>query len=67
MKTFVFQPCGWDLVDPRPGQPKPGTLVKKVQPVGCPKNGTMGHCFVEDAETGVFYGLVSLRSLKNPA
>jgi hypothetical protein len=24
----------------------------------------MGHCFVEDAETGKFYGLVLLNSLK---
>jgi len=36
----------------------------KTQPYGCPKNGTMGHCFVADASTGEFYGLVLLASLQ---
>jgi hypothetical protein len=27
----------------------------------------MGHCFVKDAETGAFYGLVLLASLKEEA
>ncbi|MGV8972210.1 MAG: hypothetical protein ACOH10_07795 [Rhodoglobus sp.] len=60
---FVFEPVGFDRFDPRPNQPKAGTLVVKVQPFGCPKNGTMGFTYVEDAETGEFYGLVLLNSL----
>lgn len=60
---FVFEPVGFDVFDRRPNQPKPGTVVVKVQPFGCPRNGTMGHCFVEDAATGEFYGLVLLNSL----
>jgi len=61
---FVFTPVGFDLFDRRPHHPKPGTVVVKVQPFGCPKNGTMGHAYVEDAETGEFYGLVLLNSLQ---
>lgn len=37
--------------------------VQKVQPVGCPRNGTMGMCYVQVAETGEFIGLVNLSSL----
>lgn len=64
MTTFVFEPVGFDLFDRRPNQPKPGTLVRKVQPAGCPRNGTMGHCYVEEVETGRFCGLVLVNSLR---
>jgi len=63
-KVYIFEPVGWDVFDARSNQPKPGTRVVKTQPYGTPKNGTMGHAFVEDAETGAFYGLVMLASLK---
>jgi hypothetical protein len=63
-ERYAFDPVGWDIFDARPHQPKPGTIVVKTQPYGTPKNGTMGHCFVEDAETGEFYGLVLEASLK---
>ena len=35
-----------------------------VQPVGCPRNGTMGHCYVEDVKTKAFIGLVLVSSLQ---
>jgi hypothetical protein len=38
-------------------------IVRVVQPYGCPKNGTMGHCFVE-TRTGEFIGLVLVASLQ---
>jgi hypothetical protein len=63
-KVFVFEPVGLDVFDARSHQPAPGTRVRKTQPFGCPKNGTMGHTYVEDAETGEFYGLVLLASLR---
>jgi hypothetical protein len=63
-KRYVFEPVGWDIFDRRAHQPEPGTIVVKTQPFGAPKNGTMGHCFVEDAETGEFYGLVLVNSLQ---
>jgi len=61
---YRFQPVGWDVFDRRENQPETGTLVVKCQPAGCPRNGTMGHCFVEDADTGHFYGLVQVASLE---
>lgn len=63
-KTYTFQPVGFDVFDRHANQPEPGTRVVKTQPAGCPRNGTMGHCYVEDAETGAFYGLVLLNSLQ---
>ena len=63
-RVFKFEPVGYDLFDRRANQPEPGALVVKTQPHGCPKNGTMGHCFAADAETGAFYGLVLVNSLK---
>jgi len=65
--TFRFTPVGFDLFAPTAGAPPAGTLVVKTQPVGCPANGTMGHCYVKDAETGEFLGLVLLNSLERVA
>jgi hypothetical protein len=62
--VYRFEPVGWDVFDRRANQPERGTLVVKTQPFGTPRNGTMGHTFVADAETGRFYGLVLLNSLK---
>lgn len=63
-RTYNFQPVGYDLFAPHRGTPLRGTLVVKTQPHGCPRNGTMGHCFVADATTGRFYGLVLVNSLQ---
>jgi hypothetical protein len=38
-------------------------IVRVVQPYGCPRNGTMGHCFVEN-RAGEFIGLVLVASLQ---
>lgn len=63
-KRYRYQPVGLDLFDRRPHQPAPGTVVVKTSGgPGTPKNGTMGHCYVADAETGKFYGLVLEKSL----
>ena len=67
MTVYRFNPHGPDVWDHRDNQPEPGAIVRKMQPYGCPRNGTMGHCYVEDAETGHFYGLVSLASLERIA
>lgn len=63
-QVFEFHPVGLDLFDKRPHHPPVGTRVVKTQPAGCPKNGTMGHTFIADAETGKFIGLVLVKSLK---
>jgi hypothetical protein len=65
--TYEFQPCGMDLFDPKPFHPKAGDLVRITQPHGCPKNGTMGFTYVEDAATGEFRGLVRISSLEKIA
>lgn len=44
--AYRFEPVGLDVWDRRQYQPEPGTLVRKVQPHGCPRNGTFGHCYV---------------------
>lgn len=62
-RRYTYRPVGLDVWDRRPNQPQPGTVVVKTQPAGCPRNGAMGHCFVEDADTGEFYGLVLVKSL----
>jgi regulator of RNase E activity RraA len=40
-----------------------GKQVRVIQPHGCPRNGTMGHCYVEVADTREFIGLVLISSL----
>jgi len=62
--VYSYQPVGMDIFDVRPNQPARGTLVVKTQPYGCPPNGTMGHCYIADAETEEFYGLVLENSLQ---
>jgi len=62
--TFTFKPVGFDLFAPGRLAPSAGTVVRKTQPAGCPRNGTMGHTYVEDAVTGDFYGLVLVNSLE---
>lgn len=63
-RVFVFEAVGWDVFDRRANTPENGTRVVKTQPYGTPRNGTMGMCFVKDADSGEVYGLVSLASLK---
>lgn len=62
-RVYRFEPVGWDVFAPHAGTPAAGTLVHKCQPAGCPRNGTFGHCFVADAATGEFLGLVLVASL----
>ena len=49
-RLFRYEPVGLDLFDRRAYQPEPGTIVRKVQPRGCPRNGTFGHCYVVPAD-----------------
>lgn len=65
--VYVFSPVGCDIWDRRANQPEPGTEVVKTKVTGCPPNGTMGHCYVKDAESGQFYGLVLVNSLQRKA
>lgn len=63
MTTYTLNPVGLaDLTDKRVMAHKDAE-VRKIQPYGCPRNGTMGHCYVERVDTGEFIGLVLLTSL----
>jgi hypothetical protein len=69
-RFYVYRPVGLDAWEGRAGRPAPGTVVVKCQPRSCPPNGTLRHCYIADAETGRFYGLVleaSLEPLRPPA
>lgn len=61
--VYRFEPYGFDIFDRRSNQPEVGQLVVKVQPFGCPRNGTMGHCFVEPADGSGHFSLVCEQSL----
>jgi hypothetical protein len=62
-RVYTFTATGWDLYRAHSLTPDTGTRVVKTQPAGCPRNGTMGQCYVMDADTGEFYGMVALSSL----
>lgn len=63
-KTYRVKLTWMDTLNPSTCLiPRDGTLVRKVQPRGCPKNGTMGQCYIESME-GEFLGMVDERSLE---
>lgn len=61
-RRYIYRPVGADRWDARTNLTEGDTVVK-IQPVGTPRNGTMGHCYVGDPETGAFIGLVQTASL----
>jgi hypothetical protein len=63
-KVFIYEPVGLDVFDKKMHAPALGARVVKTQPYGCPRNGTMGMCYVQGAESGEFHGLVLLASLR---
>jgi hypothetical protein len=62
-RIYRYEPVLFDMFTKRAVEIPDGARLVKTQPFGCPKNGTMGMCYVEDADTGGFYGLVMLNSL----
>jgi len=64
-----FDPVLFDKMSGNTAKVAKGTRVRVCQPHGCPKNGTMGMCYVEyanpaEAPNGAeFIGLVCLNSL----
>lgn len=63
-RRYRFEANGFDILDARPTTPTNGTVViKDTMVVGAPKNGTMGQCYVADATTFEFLGMVDERSL----
>lgn len=63
-RLYRFVASGWDRFDRRGYMPEDGALVRVLKaPPGAPPNGTMGHCYIGDAE-GRFIGLVCIASLE---
>lgn len=62
-RKYVYDPVLFDRINPPARGLEPGATVVKIQPHGCPRNGTMGMTYVGDPETGEFIGLVCLTSL----
>jgi len=63
-RTYKYVPVFMDKWSDNAGHVPSGTLVKVIQPYGCPKNGTMGMCYVDNADTGEFIGLICINSLQ---
>lgn len=59
---YVFDPCMWDVLDPKTNLSK-GDIVRVKNLYGCPRANTMGCCHVVNMFTGEFIGLVSTGSL----
>jgi hypothetical protein len=62
-RKYVYRPTLMDRTSPHLRELPAGRIVVKVQPYGCPRNGTMGMCYVGDADTGAFIGMVCEASL----
>lgn len=62
-RRYIYEPVGLDRWDARTSL-KRGETVVKIQPHGTPRNGTLGHTYVGDPETGAFIGLVLTGSLR---
>lgn len=63
-KRFRYEPVLFDTMNPPAGRSiEAGTIVVKIQPHGCPRNGTMGMTYIGDPDTGDFIGQVMLNSL----
>jgi hypothetical protein len=61
-RFYIYDPVMLDQYDARTNLRK-GDVVRVVNLPGCPKANTMGHCHVEDPETGHFIGLICANSL----
>ncbi len=62
-RKYTYDPVVFDVFNPPVKDLEPGAIVVKIQPHGCPRNGTMGMCYVGHPETGEFIGMVMLNSL----
>ena len=62
-KFYTYNPCGWDVLDPPVGNPQVGDRLVVVNKHGCPPANTMGHCYVNFADSGEFAGMVKTNSL----
>jgi hypothetical protein len=59
----TYKPVMFDKFYEHTADVPEGTKLRVIQPYGCPKNGTMGMCYVEYLD-GTFLGLVCINSLE---
>jgi hypothetical protein len=64
-QTYIYIPNMLDKIDGRTDL-QDGETVRVIQPFGCPRNGTMGHTFVQRMD-GTWGGLVHCNSLHTKA
>lgn len=62
-QRFTFERTGLDRFAGYAHTPQNGTIVEVCQPYGCPRNGTMGQCYVQRPGGG-FIGMVAIASLR---
>jgi hypothetical protein len=62
LRKYRYMPVMFDKFYSK-NTPETGQIVVKTQPHGCPRNGTMGMCYVADLE-GQFIGMVCVNSLQ---
>ena len=61
--VWTYEPVWMDRSSKHLSGIPAGTLLRVIQPHGCPRNGTMGCTYVELADSGDFVGLVMINSL----
>lgn len=61
---YRFEACLLDVIDARDNTPERGQIVRVINCHGCPPANAMGHCYVANAVTGEFIGLVCTASLE---
>lgn len=59
---YRYHAEGFDRFDPK-CVIEPGAVVRVINLYGAPKANTMGQCYVADAQSGEFIGMVSTASL----
>jgi hypothetical protein len=62
--VYVFRHDGLDAMMPQHYDAAAGQRVRVINLPGAPRCGTMGQCHIEDASSGAFLGMVSVRSLQ---
>ena len=61
-RLYVYRPVPFDQFIEHSVPIPVGTQVRKVQPPGTPRNGTMGQCYIETLD-GTFVGMRCVNSL----
>lgn len=62
-QLYIYDPVAFDAFTDHSVTIPRGAVVRKVQPPGCPKNGTMGFTYIK-TEDGKFVGLRRTASLR---